>query len=400
VFWHYYAYYYVQTTPEGDGNQAVRFSWNEEQALLRATLSKYVADRHPFAKRRGRIGNGFDPAVWSELAELGLLGLPFEEEYGGSGGSPLDVLIVMEAFGRGLVVEPFIPSIILAGGLLRLMASAALRSLYIPRIISGELRCAFAFAETQSRFNLSNVATEARVQGGNYVLNGRKIVVYGAPECQMLLVVARTAGGALEKNGISVFLVPKDIRGLDLQNYRCVDGMAAADVILDHVRVPRENLLGEADHALPAIERVMDEATSAVCGEAVGAMGALVEKCVEYSKSRRAFGKPIAEFQVIGHRLVDMHVSHEVAGAMAVKTAHALQAKPHEAARMASACKVKVGREAGFVGKTAVQLHGAIGISDELDIGHYFKRLTTIQTLFGDADFHLRRFIRSSAQVA
>jgi alkylation response protein AidB-like acyl-CoA dehydrogenase len=373
----------------------VRFSWTEEQVLLRATLNQYFADRYPFENRQRRIRDGFSSALWNELAELGILGVPFEEEYGGTGGSPLDTLIVMEAFGRALVVEPFLPSIVLSGGLLRALASPAQKSRLIPPIISGELRAAFAFAEAQSRFNLSNVATEARIRDGQYVLNGRKIVAYGAPESQLLLVTARTAGSSLEPQGISVFMIPKDTKGLRIATYRCVDGMAAGDVIMEDVRLAREALLGEADHALPAIERVIDEAICAICGEAVGAMAALVEKCVEYSKSRRAFGKPIAEFQVIGHRLVDMHVAYEVAAAMAVKTAVAMRGRSAtEVTAAASACKVKVGQEAGFIGKTAVQLHGAIGTSDELDIGHYFKRLTTLQTMFGSADFHLRRYIQ------
>lgn len=373
----------------------MRFSWTEEQVLLRATLSQYFADRYPFETRQRRIRDGFNPALWSELAELGVLGLPFEAQYGGSGGSPLDTLIVMEAFGRGLVVEPFLPSIVLSGGLLRSLASPAQKARLIPPIISGELRAAFAFAEAQSRFNLSSVATEARIRDGQYVLNGRKIVVYGAPESQLLLVTARTAGSSLEPQGISVFMIPTDTKGLRIATYRCVDGMAAADVIMEDVRLARDALLGEVDHALPAIERVIDEAICAICGEAVGAMGALVEKCVEYSKSRQAFGKPIAQFQVIGHRLVDMHVAYEVAAAMAIKTAVVMQDRSAtEVATAASACKVKVGQEAGFIGKTAVQLHGAIGTSDELDIGHYFKRLTTLQTLFGGTDFHLRRYIQ------
>lgn len=375
----------------------MRFSWTEEQLLLQTTLDKYLADRYSFESRQRRVQDGFDPALWHELAELGILGLPFEEQYGGSGGSALETLLVMAAFGRALVVEPFVPSVVLAGGLLRLLAHPAQKSRFIPPIISGELRAAFAFAEAQSRFNLSHVTTTARLRAGRYVLNGRKIVVYGAPECHVLLVAARTAGSALEPQGISVFWVPREADGLRIAGYRCVDGMAAADVIMEDVGVPHENLLGEADQALPAIERVIDEALCATCGEVVGAMGALVEKCVEYSKSRRAFGKPIAEFQVIGHRLVDMHVAYEVAAAMAVKTAVSVGNKSAAgAAAAASAGKVRIAREAAFIGKAAVQLHGAIGISDELDVGHYFKRLTALQTLFGGADFHLRRYIHCS----
>jgi alkylation response protein AidB-like acyl-CoA dehydrogenase len=370
----------------------MRFSWSEEQEMLRSTLRRFVEQRYSAEYRRQRLVRGFDAAVWSELADMGVLGLPFEEQYGGSGGSALDTLVVMEAFGRGLVIEPYIASVILGGGLLRRIGDGRQKAELIPRMVAGELRLAFGFAEAESRFNLANVTLRAEQTAANFVLTGRKVLVLGAPECQMLLVSARTRGAALERDGISLFLVPRDAEGVELRTYTCVDGMSAADVTLDKVHIPHDALVGRLNGALSAIELVVDEAISAVCGEAVGAMAALNERCVAFAKTRQAFGKPIGQFQVIGHRLVDMSVSYEQAAAIAIKSAVKLSVASPDSSRTVSACKVAVAKEAAFVAKSAVQLHGAMGTTDELDVGHYFKRLTAIQTLFGSTLHHLRRY--------
>jgi alkylation response protein AidB-like acyl-CoA dehydrogenase len=371
----------------------MRFHWSEEQRLLRAALQKYLDERCGFEGRRMRIEGGFSVESWDGLAGLGVLGLPFEDRYGGSDGSALDTLIVMEALGRGLVVEPFLATVVLGGGLLRQLASDEQKNRLLPALISGQLRLAFAFAEQESRFNLSNVRSRASLENDKYVLNGSKIVVYGAPECHSVLISARSSGNFLDRDGISVFLVPRETPGLTLRDYRALDGMAAAELTISNVRVPRDDLIGPPGGALPAIERVIDEAVAAACGEAVGIMGALNEKCIEFAKRRKAFGQPIANFQVIGHRLVDMQVAYEQAAAITLRAASKLATGAPDSARAVAACKVKVNQEAGFVGKAAVQLHGAMGMTDELDIGHYFKRLLAIQTMFGNADHHLRRYI-------
>ena len=376
----------------------MRFTWTDDQIALRDTLLKFVAQQFRFDNRKRRIEGGFDPQAWSELASLGVLGLPFEEQYGGSGGSALDTLIVMEAFGRSLVVEPFVSCVILAGGLLRYGARPEQQMRLIPALASGDVRLACAFTEEQSRYNLANVATRAQDDGEQFRISGRKSVVYGAPDCHSLIIAARTAGDATAAEGISLFLVPIGSAGLSLRTYTGVDGMAAADVTLVDVRVSKDDVLGDLHHALPALERAIDDATSAICGEAVGIMGALIERCIEHAKSRQAFGKPIAQFQVIGHRLVDMQVSYEVAAASALKAATAQEHSNDDRRRAVSAAKVQVAREAAFVGKSAVQLHGAMGTTDELDIGHYFKRLMAIQTLFGGADYHLRRYVAAGAK--
>jgi alkylation response protein AidB-like acyl-CoA dehydrogenase len=370
----------------------MRYTWNDEQELLRSTLRKYVDRRYGGDYRRQRVARGFDPEIWKELAQLGVLGLPFEERYGGSGGSALDTLVVMEAFGRGLVVEPYVASVVLGGGLLRVAAEERHKAEFIPQVVSGELRLAFAFAEAQSRFNLAAVNVRARRAGGDFVLAGRKIVVLGAPDCHRLLATARTSGDPLDADGISLFMIPIRAEGLEIRSYTCVDGMSAADITLNDVRVPREYLVGEPGSALSSIERVVDEAVSAICGEAVGVMAALIERCVEFAKTRQAFGKPIGQFQAIGHRLVDMHVSYEQAAAIAIKAALKLGTGSSDSQRTLSACKVSIGKEAALVGKSAVQMHGAMGTTDELDIGHFFKRLTAIQGTFGSTRYHLRRY--------
>jgi len=375
----------------------MRFAWSEEQSLLGAELRKFLGDRYDFESRRKRVAGGFDAGMWQQLSELGLLGLPFDEQYGGSGGSALDTLVVMEAFGRHLVVEPYVPTVVLGGGLLRIAASEQQRQRYLPGLIAGELRFALAFAEQQSRFNLADVATVARRDADGYVLSGHKIVVYGAPEAQHIFVTARIDDGCADA-GLSLFLIAADAAGVELRTYTTVDGMSAAEVVLHDVHTDAQSLVGAPHRALPAIEQVLDEAIAAICGEAVGAMAALNEKCVEYSKTRQAFGSAIADFQVIGHRLVDMHVAYEQAAAMAIKAALKVGAEPAERAKTISAAKVKVGQEGIFIGKHAVQLHGAIGTTDELDIGHYFKRLLAIQTLYGSTAHHLRRYVQLGDQ--
>lgn len=371
----------------------MRFSWNEQQLLLQATLNRFVAERCNFEHRR-RGGAALDQQIWSELASMGMLGLPFAETDGGSGGSALDTLLVMEALGRGLVRTPYLFSIVLCGGLLRHAASPEQRSRFVPPLIAGKQRFAFAFAEQRSRFNLAHVNTRAARRDGGYTISGHKTVVLDAPESQMLFVTARTAGEGIDPIGISLFLVPCSAAGVNMRGHNTIDGMRAAEITLENVAVADDCIVGEIDHALPAVERVVDETISALCGEAIGAMAALNEKCIEYCKTRQAFGQTIASFQVIGHRLVDMQVAYEQAAAITLKAAVKISAAATDAARTVSACKSRVNQEAAFIGKHAVQLHGAMGMTDELDIGHYFKYLTAMQTMFGNSDHHLRRYIQ------
>ena len=368
----------------------MRFNWDESQTMLRDMVERYVADRHPFTP--GRQAAAWDDAAhasWRELAELGLLGLPFAGADGGSDGSALDVLLVMQAFGKGLVRLPYLSTVVLAGGVLRHAASAAQKAALLPGVIAGDTLLALAFAEPQARDEPANVRTTARRTGQGYVLDGGKCVVLGAADAHACIVSARTAGAASDRDGISLFLVPA--AALARTPFRAIDGQGAADIALDGVHVAADALIGAEGQALPVIERVLAEGAAALCADAVGAMTACFEKCVEHAKTRVAFGKPLAQFQVIEHRLVDMRLACEMAGAMALKAASAFADGLPDAIRAASACKALVNEEAAFVGKAAVQLHGAIGITEELDIGAYFKRLTAMQLMLGGTDHHIRR---------
>ena len=374
----------------------MRYAWTEEQTLLRGALERLFAERFNFAGRSKTPSQEVARAAWRELAQLGVLGLPFEEQYGGSEGGAIDTALVMEAIGEGLIPAPYIASIVVGGGLLRHAASSALKADLIPPLIAGDVQLALAFSERQSRFNPANVATRAARRGDRYILSGRKIVAYNAPDAGFLFVSARTRGGETDREGVALFLVPATASGLDLRSYETSDGYRAADVSLSEVEVSENNLIGEDGDAVGVIERVLDEAVVAACAEAVGAMAALNARCVEHVRTRAAFGQPLSKFQALRHRIVDMHVAHEQAGAITLKAALSLNAAPAQRARMASACKTQVCQEAAFVAKAAVQLHGAIGITDELDVGRYFKHIMLFQHVFGGADYHLRRFLALS----
>lgn len=373
----------------------MRFGWDEQQEMLRSTVQRFVGDRHDFETRRRRLAGGSPPETWGEMAELGLLAVPFAEEVGGIGGGPLELAIVFEEFGRGLVLEPYLSSIVLAGGIIRYLADDDQKSWLLGGLIAGERRLAFAYAEPNARYNLAAVQTRAMRSGAEFIMSGTKSVVFGAPHADSCFVVVRTGGDANERSGLSILLVPLDAPGLERRPYICVDGTPAAELVFNDVRVPEAALFGPLGEAFSTIERVVDEATVAVCAEAVGAMQALNEKCLEFAKTRHAFGQPIANFQAIQHRLVDMRLATEEAGAITLKAASELAADADGARRSVAACKTLVGEEAAFVGKNAVQLHGAIGMTDELDIGHYFRKLTAIQSIFGSADYQMRRYIEA-----
>jgi alkylation response protein AidB-like acyl-CoA dehydrogenase len=370
----------------------VNYSWTEEQLQLRRSLERFAAANNGFAARRAGKPD-WRARAWQELAELGILGLPFAEVHGGSGGSPLDIYLVMEALGQELVALPFVSNIVLSGALLQGAASAAQQARLIPPLLRGEASYASGFAEPQSRYNLADVSLRAAREGSGFILNGRKSVVYGGPQANAIIVTARTAGGQREAAGISLFLVPSGTPGLTRRDYDTVDGFTASELFADNLSVGADALIGPLDGALPIIEKAVDAAAAAICAEAVGIMAALNARCVDYAKTRVAFGQTLSKFQIIQHRLVDMRVSYEHAAAISLRAALAVEREPRTRTRAVSAAKVLVAEEAGFVGKNAVQLHGAIGMTDELDVGHYFRRLMIIRSLFGSGDHHLRRYI-------
>lgn len=359
--------------------------------MLRDTVDRLIADTYRFEQRRVYMQSpaGFSRENWRRFADLGLLGLPFAESFGGIGGGGVEVMVLMNAFGRGLVVEPYLACVVLCGGLLR--ECAAVRP--IADLIEGETIFALAHGERQARYALADVATTARRAAGGYVLNGRKTLVLNGDSADRLLVSARTAGGSRDRRGITLFLADRDAKGVGVRGYPTNDGMRAAEIDFDAVRVGADAVVGEVDDALPVIEKVVDQTIAALVAEASGAMTALCDLTADYLKTRQQFGRPIGSFQALQHRFVEMLLASEQATSMAYLAATAWDSNDAASrARAVSAAKAEIGRGGRFVGQQAVQLHGGIGMTDEYSVGHYFKRLTMIDALFGNADHHLARF--------
>jgi pimeloyl-CoA dehydrogenase small subunit len=378
-----------------DSGDTMDFDLTDEQRLLKDSVERLITDQYAFEQRKKYMAEstGWSAAVWNQYAELGLLGLPFEEKLGGFGGGAVETMIVMEAFGRGLVLEPYFATVILGGGLLRRAGSDALRAALVPQITAGKLKLAFAHVERQSRYDLADVAATARKDTGGYVLDGAKSVVLHGDCADKLLVTARVSGARRDRDGVGLFLVDADAAGVTRRSYPTQDGLRAAEVSLAGVRVAADAVLG--DNALPAIEHVVDEAIAALCAEAVGTMQAMHETTLEYLKTRQQFGRPIGSFQVLQHRSVDMLVALEQARSMAMFAAvMAAEEDAAERRRSIAAAKVQIGRSGKHIGQEAIQLHGGIGMTMEYKVGHYFKRMTMIDMLFGDADVHLATLAR------
>jgi pimeloyl-CoA dehydrogenase small subunit len=365
------------------------FDLTDEQRLLKDSVDRLIADQYQFEQRKKYMAepDGWSRAVWQQYAEIGLLGLPFAEAHGGFGGGAVETMIVMEAFGRGLVLEPYFATVILGGGLLRRAGTPMQQQALLPGLTQGKLKLAFAHVERQSRYHLADVATTARQDGAAWVLDGAKSVVLHGDCADRLLVTARVSGNRRDRMGVSLFLVDPSAAGVSRRGYPTQDGLRAAEVTLAGVRVPQDDAMHDA---LPAIEHAVDEAIAALCAEAVGAMQAMHETTLEYLKTRQQFGRPIGQFQVLQHRSVDMLVALEQARSMAMLAAvTAGEENAAERRRAIAAAKVQIGRSGRHIGQEAIQLHGGIGMTMEYKIGHYFKRMTMIDKLFGDADVHL-----------
>jgi hypothetical protein len=371
------------------------FSFTEEQSMLRDTVASYLQDKYDFETRRKITASeaGWRPDYWKAFAEeLGILGAPFSEELGGLGGGATENMIVLEEFGKALVVEPYLGTVVIGGGFLKHSGYAGATDL-IGKIIGGEVTTAFAYAEPQGRYTWSDLKTTAKKDGSGYVLNGHKAVVVGAPWASHLIVTARTGGGQRDAGGVSVFLVDKNAKGVVTRNYPTVDGQRASEVFFENVSIGADALIGGEGAGLPLVEKVMDEATVALCAEAVGVLRKLHEGTLDYTKQRKQFGQPIATFQVLQHRMVDMFIQVEQAVSMTyMATIKVDDESADERAKATSAAKVQIGRACRFVGQNAIQLHGGMGMTDEMAIGHYFKRATIIEGLFGSVDHHLRRY--------
>ena len=370
------------------------FDLSDEQSILKDSLERLLADRYGFEERRRILAAppGFSADMWDRYAEMGLLALPFAETDGGLGGTPVETMIVMEALGAALVLEPYFPTVVLGGGVLRFGGAAAQKQELVPQVAAGALKLALAHTEPRSRWDLNHVETTARKDGDGWRLSGRKSVVLGGDSADRILVTARTQGEARDAAGIGIFMVDAAAEGLARRGYANQDGSRAAEIALDGVRVAGTDVVGDPAGGLPLLERVSDAAIAALCAEAIGTMAAMHRLTVDYLKVRKQFGVPIGAFQVLQHKAVDMFVALEQARSITLyATMLADSDDAGERSRAVSAAKAEVGRACRLVGEHAIQLHGGVGMTMELAVGHYFKRATMIDLTLGDHDHHLRR---------
>ncbi len=373
----------------------MNFELSDEQRLLQDSVARFVQDNYELEKRIKLVATsqGFSSELWTTIAELGWLALPFDEADGGFGGGPIDTMVIMEQLGKGLVLEPFFANVVLGGGVLKRSANKQQKAELLPAFIEGTRQLTLAYAEEQARFDLHDVTTTARADGDAFVINGHKSMVANAATATQLIVSTRTSGGQVDENGISLFLVDADAEGVSMENFPTVDGLRASEVTFTDVKVDSQNLLGELDQGFTTLNAVANDAILALCAEAVGAMEVLYKDTVTYTQEREQFGHPLADFQVLQHRMVEMFMEYEQCKSLLYRaTLESTQGDSATAQRSVHALKHLVGKTGIFIGENAVQTHGGMGMTEELKIGHYFKRLLIIDAQFGNADFHLQKF--------
>ena len=370
------------------------FNFNEEQTLIQSQVAQFIQRDYEWEKRQVLVACdlGFSSENWKTFAELGWLGISLSEKSGGFGGSALESMIIMEEFGKGLVVEPFLETVILCAGLIDSCGNEEQKADLLGPVISGEMHLALGFTEPQSRFNLADVTTEAKKKNGDYLVSGFKSVVMNGPNADKLIISARTSGKQDDKEGISLFVIDRNLEGVSLRNYPTVDGRRASEVTLENVIIPSSSLLSEEGKGFQHLEGAIDGATLAICAEAVGAMEVLYKTTVEYTKTREQFGQAIGKFQVLQHRMVDMFMEYEQSKSLLYMATIKNVEGSKDAKKAISGLKYQVGKAAKFIGQQSVQLHGGMGVTEELNVGHFFKRLTTIITIFGNTDYHLKRY--------
>ena len=368
------------------------FSLSEEQQLLKDSVQRFVREEYQLEARRKLVASdtGYSEDHWAKMAELGWLALSLPEEYGGIGGGPVDTMVLMEELGRGLVVEPYLTSVVIGGGFLMAAGSKEQKTELLPKLAAGELKLAFAYAERQSRFDLNDVECRAEGRGDSYKISGHKGVVFHAATADKIIVSARTSGGSRDADGITLFLIDNNADGLSRRDYPTVDGLRASELEMDGVA---GTPLGVVGGGAALMETVVGQAIAAICAEAVGCMDVLQETTNEYLKTRVQFGVPLSKFQVLQHRMVDMFMECEQARSMCYMVNLKVGEEDKvEREKAISAAKVQIGNSGRYVGQQSVQLHGGMGMTDELHVGHYFKRLTMIDTTFGNKDHHLKRY--------
>jgi alkylation response protein AidB-like acyl-CoA dehydrogenase len=371
------------------------FNLTEEQTAIQDSLKRYLAKDYAFEQRRAltKTPLGHSAEAWATYAELGILALPFPESAGGLGGNAVDTMLIAETLGASLALEPFLSTVVLAGSLINEIGTPAQRDTLLAGITQGALQVALAHSEPGARYATNHVAATAKKDGAGWSLGGHKAVVLGAPSADKLLVSARTSGSAFDANGVSLFVVDAKAAGITVRAYATQDSQRAGEVLLKDVKVGADALVGAVNQALPAIEHAIDRGIAALCAEAVGVMAALNAATLEYLKTRKQFGQPIGKFQALQHRMAEMAIATEHARSMALLAAVKVEsADVAERRRNVSAAKAYIGQSARTVGQGAVQMHGGMGVTDELIVSHFFKRLTVINATFGDADHHLGKF--------
>jgi alkylation response protein AidB-like acyl-CoA dehydrogenase len=375
------------------------FTVSEEQSMLADSVAKFIDNDYDFESRQKAADSdlGYSEELWNTFAELGWTAVPFDEDDGGLGGGSIEMMLMMEQFGRGLLVEPFLANIVLAGGVLRRVASDEQKVRWLAGIISGETQATLAFAEPQARFDINNVATSATRDGDGYVISGNKALVLNGGSADLIIVPARTHGKQSDQDGITLFAVAADSAGIEVRPYKTVDGHQAAEIEFNKVSVDRISVLGEVGNGYSTLQEVVDEATLAVCAEAVGIIRTLQDKTVEYVKNRVQFGVPIGSFQALQHRLVETLMECEQSKSLLLWSAMVNNSSGADAKKSIHALKHQIGTAGVNVAKEAVQMHGGMGVTWELDIAHFFKRLTAIDMLFGNADYHLDKYIKLTA---
>ena len=374
----------------------MNFELSEEQKMIQQSVERFVQENYDLTNRV-KISSedpGYSKEYWGSMADLGWLGLAFDEEDGGFGGNQIDTLVLMEQFGKGLVLEPFLANIVLGGGIIKRAASSAIKESIIPSLMEGKLQITLAYAEEQSRFDIEDVATAAREEDGGFVINGKKSMVLNAESADKIIVVTRTSGSQVDENGISLFIVDASCEGVEKQNFPTVDGLRASEITFEDVKVSSEALVGEKDKGFKILQAVVNDAILALSAEAVGAMEVLYKDTVEYTQQREQFDHALSDFQVLQHRMVDMFMEYEQCKSLLFRATLETVEDPDLAQRTVHALKHLIGKSGIFVGESAVQLHGGMGVTEELRIGHFFKRLLVIDSQFGNADFHLDKFTK------
>ena len=376
------------------------FEPSDDQRLLLDSVSRMLADTYSFAQRKTYLAapEGHSDGMWSKFAELGLLGLPFAEEHGGFGGGAQEVMLVMQAFGRVLVLEPFLSTVVLGGTAIQTAGTAAQKKALLPAIAEGNLKLAYAHGERQARYDLTDVVTTAKRSGGGWVLDGSKTVVSHGECADKLIVSARTSGERYDEDGITLFLVDAKTQGVARRGYATRDETRAADVSLSNVSVSEADVLGAVGKGLPVLERIIEAGIAATSAETVGAMETMNEMTLDYSKTRVQFGQPIGTYQVVQHRMADMFMTQEQGRSMAMLATMSmdnadLTQRRHDFAL----AKVGVGQAGRYVSQSAVQMHGGIGMTEEYAVGHYFRRCMVIERLFGDTAYYLQRLANEIA---